>query len=92
MRYSPAPSFTVVYRLGGSANFSWQRTVAFSTYAQAEEAAGDIRRGGRPAMVFKTSALDAIGLPETFEPGAIDTDTAIEAGRYAVAGNTDPNS
>ena len=85
-------TFTVAYRTGGTAAFAWRTTVPFSTYDLAEQAAGDIRRGGRKALVFDTARLDSIGLPETWEAGDVVTGTADDAARYAVSDNRDPNS
>lgn len=59
-------TFTIAYRTGGTKNFSWHRTLAFATKAEAEQGAEEVRRGGRPALVFDTGQLDSIGLPEGF--------------------------
>ena len=61
-----ANDFCVVYRVGGTDNFRWQRTLAM-TEAEAVEAKRDIERGGRRAMVARYSQSVAIGLPETYE-------------------------
>lgn len=56
----------VVYRMGGTANFTWHRSVAMPA-AQAAELRGEVQRMGRKAMVVNYAQSMAIGLPETYE-------------------------
>ena len=60
-------TYTVAYRMGGTANCTWHRTLAFSTRDEARRVADDVERGGRKALVFKTHELDAIGMPVGWE-------------------------
>jgi hypothetical protein len=62
-------TYTVIYRTGGKENFRWNRTLAYQTYAVAMRAALELSRAGYVGLIHETAKLDAIGLPETFEPG-----------------------
>jgi hypothetical protein len=56
----------VVYRMGGTANFTWHRCEPM-TAVRAAEARGEIARMGYKAMVVNYTHSLAIGLPETYE-------------------------
>jgi hypothetical protein len=58
--------FCVVYRRGGSANFTWHRTLAMPK-SEAQQACADTARMGYKAMVVNYAQSLAIGLPETYE-------------------------
>ena len=65
---APAPLFVVVFRTGGTDNFTWRRTSAMSK-AEAVDTAADVTRGGRPAFVERADVSESVGLPDTFEYG-----------------------
>ena len=58
--------YYVIYRIGGTENFEWRRSVPMSK-KEAEKSADDVRKGGRKAMIVEQKASDAIGLPGTYE-------------------------
>lgn len=58
--------FCVVYRRGGTDNFTWHRSDAMPA-AQAAELRGEVARMGYKAMVVNYVQSMAIGLPETYE-------------------------
>lgn len=60
-------TYTVVYRTGGTHNFSWKKSVPYQSYASAAACKNDIERGGRKALIFDTKQLEKVGLPETYE-------------------------
>ena len=60
-------TFTVVYRVGGTENFKWCKALPVATREAAELQKAEVIRGGRPAMVFDTERLEAVGLPETYD-------------------------
>ena len=62
-----AKTFTVVYRVGGTENFKWCKALPVWTREEAIRIKAEVERGGRPAMVFDTKLLDAVGLPETYD-------------------------
>ena len=55
--------YCVVYRMGGTDNPTWHRTLAM-THREAITAAQSIQRGGRTAHIVNHKASMAIGLPE----------------------------
>ena len=55
----------VVYRMGGTDNFTWHRSVAMPK-EQAVDVCALTKRGGRAAMVVTYAQSMAIGLPETY--------------------------
>lgn len=63
---SAANLFCVVYRRGGSANFTWHRSVAMSK-PEAVQTCADTARMGYKAMVVNYAQSLAIGLPDTYE-------------------------
>ena len=65
--HQPRETFTVVYRTGGPAKCVWKRTLPWSSEDIALRSAEGIERGGRLALVFRTSKLDAIGMPEGWD-------------------------
>jgi len=60
-------TFTVGFRTGGTENFKWRRTLPYATREEAEKAVKEIEASGYPCLIYHTSELDAIGLPDTFE-------------------------
>jgi hypothetical protein len=58
--------FTVIYCVGGTASFEWRKCLPVATLGEANALKDAIERGGRKALVHRTDALEAIGLPETF--------------------------
>jgi hypothetical protein len=71
--------FCVVYRTGGTINFEWQRTLPTSK-AEAELAAGEIRRMGFVAHIENYNLSVSVGLPESYAVGGgpIDPEDWIE--------------
>ena len=59
-------TFCVVYRVGGTDNFQWRRTLGM-TKDEAVKAKADTERMGYRAMVVNYAESMAIGLPETYE-------------------------
>ena len=59
-------TFCVVYRTGGTANFSWTRSLGMSK-ADAVQTARDCERMGYKSMVVNYALSMAIGLPEGYE-------------------------
>lgn len=62
-----AQTWTIAYRIGGTENFQWRKTLAIEHREQADRLAREIAVGGRKALVFPTDRLESIGLPETYE-------------------------
>ena len=62
--------FCVVFRTGGTINYTWHRTVAFTTKAEAELVAEACRIAGYVAHVENYSMSMSVGLPETYVIGA----------------------
>ena len=60
-------TYCVIYRTGGTANFAWQHSLAFTSREHADDACAETRRMGYPAHVERYDRSLAIGLPETFE-------------------------
>ena len=73
----------VVYRRGGTANFTWHRSVAFDDKAKAEKALADTKRMGYAAYLVDYEQSMKIGLPDTYAPG--DKLEQIAEGRQVVA-------
>lgn len=59
-------SYTVIYRTGGELNFKWNKALPVSSWEEAVDLADSVRKGGRPALIHETEALNRFGLPETF--------------------------
>lgn len=59
-------TYCVVYRMGGTANFKWVRTLAMSK-DEAERVKLETMRMGYRAMVANYAQSMAVGLPETYE-------------------------
>ena len=55
----------IVYRTGGTENFTWHRSLAMSQEA-AQSAKEACQRGGRMAYVVRYSQSVNIGLPSTY--------------------------
>jgi hypothetical protein len=74
-------TFCVVFRTGGTINYQWHRTVAFTTLAEAELVAEETRRMGYVAHVENYSMSLSVGLPETYDlsGGPIDPEDWVEA-------------
>lgn len=62
-------NYTVIYRMGGTERFEWRSCVPVATMQEAVSLKESIERGGRKALIHRTSQLAAIGLPETWEGG-----------------------
>ena len=60
-------NYTVIYRTGGPERFEWRQCSPVSTFAEAASLKDSIVRGGRRALIHRTSQLVAIGLPTTWE-------------------------
>ncbi len=61
-------TFTIGYRIGGTKNFQWKRTIAFLSEEEARKKRDEIINGGRLAYIYDTDKLNAIGLPTTYDP------------------------
>jgi hypothetical protein len=57
-------SYTVVYRVGGTANCRWVRALPVGSKAEAVTMAAAVERQGYKALYQRTAYWDAIGLPE----------------------------
>ena len=55
--------FTVVYRTGGTNNCEWRQCLSVATMQEAVSQKGSIERGGRKALIHRTSAVVSNGLP-----------------------------
>ncbi len=55
--------FTVVYRTGGYESCLWRQCLPVATMQEAASQKGSIERGGRKALIQRTSAIVSIGLP-----------------------------
>lgn len=64
-----AKTYCVIWRNGGTENFTWNRTVPYSTREEANKVCEGVRRMGYEAFVEIYALSLAIGLPETFEYG-----------------------
>jgi hypothetical protein len=60
--------YCVVYRRGGTENFTWHRTLGM-TREEAKKACEDTARMGYKAFVANYRMSMIIGLPETYEIG-----------------------
>ena len=61
-------TFTVAYRVGTSRDdFQWRRSFPIATREQAADVARTYQCCGSPTKIYRTSQLDSIGLPETFD-------------------------
>lgn len=65
-------TYTTIFRTGGTKSFSWKKCTPCQTYDAADKQAADIIRGGRWAMVYKTSQLNAIGIPTTYDAQSVE--------------------
>jgi hypothetical protein len=61
-----ANAYCVVYRRGGSANFSWHRSLPMSK-EEAQQARANTERMGYKAMMVNYRLSMSVGLPETYE-------------------------
>ena len=61
-------SHCVVYRTGGTENFTWHRSVAM-TAGEARQVQRDLARMGYRSHIEHYARSVAIGLPETYEVG-----------------------
>lgn len=57
--------YCVVYRVGGTENFAWRRSLAMPR-EQAEQACRDTERMGYRALIERFDRSMAIGLPDTY--------------------------
>jgi predicted nuclease of predicted toxin-antitoxin system len=60
-------TFTVVYRTGGRARCLWLRCLPVSTRTEAEIMRVEVEHAGRKALVFETTQLDRLGMPEGWD-------------------------
>jgi hypothetical protein len=60
-------TFTVIYRTGGTVNFKWHKAFPVETATEAEALRQSTERMGYKALTHRTSELNKIGLPETYE-------------------------
>lgn len=68
MKARTAKTFSVAYRKGGTAQFSWNRVLeVYATREAANASAQDLGKMGYKSIVYKTADLDSIGLPDTWE-------------------------
>lgn len=58
--------FYVIYRTGGTENYSWHRSVRMDR-AHAEQVNRDMVRMGYRSLIERADRSDTVGLPETFE-------------------------
>jgi len=65
---SDAFKYCVIYRTGGTCNFTWHRSLAMPQQA-AESFCADTRRMGYPALVEVYALSMAVGLPSTYGVG-----------------------
>lgn len=59
-------TFCVVFRMGGTANYRWARTLGMSR-DEADMACAETRRMGYAAHVANLALSQSVGLPETFD-------------------------
>lgn len=62
-------NLTVIYRTGGTENCEWRQCNPVATMQEAVSQKESIERGGRKALIQRTSAIVANGLPEGWEYG-----------------------
>jgi hypothetical protein len=68
MKLSPAKTFTVYFRTGGTANFKWERQLELHATREAAQASvNELVRMGYPAHYADSQLLNSIGLPDTYE-------------------------
>jgi hypothetical protein len=66
IRATPADLlYVVVYRMGGTANFTWRASLPMSQ-AEAEASRQQVERGGRAAFVQRYDRYQQLGLPTTY--------------------------
>jgi hypothetical protein len=72
--------YCVIFRAGGTANYQWHRTVAFTTKAEAELVAEAVRIAGYVAYVESFGLSQSVGLPDSYAVGGgpIDPEDWIE--------------
>ena len=59
-------NFTVIYRVGGTESFEWRQCIQVGTMQEAVSQKDSIERGGRKALIRRTSSIGAYGLPTTW--------------------------
>ena len=64
---SPRPTFTNVYRTGGTAMCEWRRCLPVATREKANQQRAEVERMGYKTLTFKTHELDSIGMPEGWD-------------------------
>lgn len=57
-------SYTVVYRTGGTLDCTWRQCRPVATMQEAVSQRDSIERGGRKALIKRTSEVVKHGLPE----------------------------
>jgi hypothetical protein len=72
--------FCVIFRTGGTINYQWHRTVAYTTKAEAELVAEATRIAGYVAHVENNALSLSVGLPESYAIGGgpIDPEDYLE--------------
>jgi hypothetical protein len=63
--------YVVVYRRGGTANFTWHASLPMSQ-AEADRSCQEVERGGRAAFVQRYDVYQRLGLPRTYSGYAVD--------------------
>ncbi len=60
--------YTVIYRIGGPARFSWRRTFdQYRTMKAAIDKQREIERMGYKALIFDSDELNRHGMPTTWD-------------------------
>ena len=67
-------TFCVIFRTGGTINYHWARTVAYTSKAEAELVAEAVRIAGYVAHIEDFNLSESVGLPETYEVGGYPID------------------
>ena len=70
----------MIFRTGGTINYRWARTVAYTTLAEAELVAEAVRIVGYVAHVENNALSLSVGLPESYAIGGgpIDPEDYLE--------------
>lgn len=61
-------TWCVVYRIGGTDNYKWQRSLAFTDRTEVEAHLDEVQRMGYTAHIADYSQSISLGLPETYAP------------------------
>lgn len=60
-------TWCIVYRTGGTDNFKWNRSLAYTSRMDAQIRLEAVKRSGHPAYIVDYQQSCRIGLPETFD-------------------------